>query len=210
MNIWSRKGERGERGIFRVSTLKWANAMDWKSFRDSFATGSRYGAPVSKPTRSQLNRLEKTLGVGLPKSYREFIVVFGPGEFSSSLEVAAPHYENLSSPAFDIIEANRAYKFEAQQLRLFQAPDRTIIERLLFFGLLDEKYPVGWDLQEVCNAEDCEYAVYRVGLNEAERVAESFQQFVQDACDKIFAPNPDWDENELGPHRVFHPTSYDE
>lgn len=182
--------------------------LNWDSFLRSLTIGSRYGEPVDKPSIDQLNRFEADLRIKLPKSYREFILVFGPGEFSASLEIAAPGYPNLSSPTLDLATANERYRYTPGQSQLFPESDRAVINRLLFFGLMDGKYPLGWDVQDVCHIGEAEYSIFRVGLTAIEKTATSFYQLIIETCDRLFAPNPDWDEEELGPKRVFHPASY--
>jgi SMI1 / KNR4 family (SUKH-1) len=181
---------------------------DWQEFYDSlFIDTGGYGVPVPKPTPTQLDRFEEQTGLRLPRSYRAFLLVFGPGEFSASLRIAAPGYEYAGR--IDLLATSRSYGWSAQEIDASSvaAEQKAHLHRLFYFGLESGREWLGWDPADIRDAEASEYGIYRVealGFG-TELVATSFRQLVEVTCELLFSPNPAWDEEELGPQRTFFP-----
>lgn len=184
---------------------------DWREFHDSLVIVPGYGEAVPKPTDAQLDQFEAETGVRLPKSYREYITVFGPGEFPCILRIAAPGYPRLNWRA-DLLTASRSYGYTPDQIADSGLPaeQRERLGRLFYFGLERGRQWLGWDTQDVRDPVASEYGIYRVDFvsDGVELVATSFRQLVEDICEGIFAPDPDYDEDSMGPQRGFQPATW--
>ncbi len=166
--------------------------------------------PVPKAIPAQLDAFEAQTGFRLPRSYREFLLVFGPGEFSVSLLIAAPGYEYAGR--IDLLATSRSYGWDEQEIAVSNAPpeQKAHLRRLFYFGLENERQWLGWDPADIRDAAASEYGIYRVealGFG-TELVATSFQQLVEVTCERLFAPDPNWDEEEQGPQRTFRPAHW--
>lgn len=184
---------------------------DWREFYDTLVIVPGIGEPVLKPNASQLDRFEAETGLRLPRSYREYITVFGPGEFPCILRIAAPGYPHLNWRA-DLLMANQSYGYSVEELGQSELPaeQRDRLARLFYFGLERGRQWLGWDPQDVRDPEASEYGIYRVNYisDECKLAATSFRQFIEDTCEEIFAPDPAYDEESMGPQRAFQPTKW--
>lgn len=183
---------------------------DWQAFYDSLTISRGYGVPVPKPTSAQLDAFETLTGLRLPRSYREMILVFGPGEFSVSLSIAAPGYEYAGGA--DLLSTSRSYGWDPKEIARSNVSEeqKAHLSRLCYFGLENGRQWLGWDPMDIRNTEAFEYGIYRVealGFG-TELVATSFRQLVEVSCERIFAPDPTWDEEELGQQRTFCPAHW--
>jgi SMI1 / KNR4 family (SUKH-1) len=176
---------------------------DWELFRNTIVQYVSYGEAVPLPTSSQLDSFEKLAGFALPQSYRDFVLVFGPGEFSVSLRISAPGYLQATDTSYDLAIANEGYKLDDADLKRFPAEMHTMMKRLFYFGYIDGRDWLAWDVNDVRVPGSHEYAIYRVSLRSATVIASTFKELVETVCDRLFAPKPDWDEEEMGPQRVF-------
>jgi hypothetical protein len=184
---------------------------DWHGFYASLVIVPGYGHLVPKPTEAQLDQFEAETGLPLPQSYRNFIKVFGPGEFPCVLLVAAPGYAQLNCRA-DLLSANRSYGYTPEQIADSGLPtdQRDRLLRPFYFGLERGREWLAWDPQDVRDPSAHEYGIYRVDFRQdvVELVATSFRQLVEDICEQIFAPDPDYDEESMGPQRAFQPATW--
>ena len=186
---------------------------DWSTFYQSLAIELNGGRAVPKPTNAALDDYERRIGRRLPRSYREFITVFGPGEFSCTLRIAAPGYRYLRTD-FDIDFVNEGgYGYAEEEMERYQVlpESRSLLRRLWWFGFGGSRHWMGWDPEDARDPANAEYAIYAVGsICDIELVATSFRQLVADTCEVLFAPDPNWCEEELGPQRSFDPAvTYD-
>src|SRR5262249_39095921 len=153
-----------------------------------------YGVPVPKPSTAQLDQFEAENGLALPRSYREFILVFGPGEFSASLKIAAPGYGFVPHPSgVDLLATSRSYGWNAADIARGwgTAEEKERLLRLFYFGLESGRQWLGWDPADVRDPETSEYGIYRVealGYG-TELVAVSFRQLVEVTCEWLFSPD---------------------
>jgi hypothetical protein len=108
---------------------------------------------------------------------------------------------------FDLATANSKFGYSPDEVPTFSPINRERLGRLFYFGLEDEHNWLGWDLGDVRDSKDYEYTIYRVGLVDVTFAASSFRELVETVCERLFAPSEDWDEEELGPRRVFHPAT---
>ncbi|MEX1095814.1 MAG: SMI1/KNR4 family protein [Planctomycetales bacterium] len=172
----------------------------WQELYDSLVVKNHIGDPHPLPTDEDCDRFEQESGLRLPSSYRAFIKVFGPGVFGCSLEITAPMSCN---ERWDLAEANRGYQMSPTEWGRVVPAKADLGSRLFFFGCEEEQDPLAWDPQDVRDAEGSEYAIYRLTLDDLEFVAASFRELVDAKCEQMFAPDPKWDEAELGPQRLF-------
>jgi hypothetical protein len=179
---------------------------NWKEFYDSLSIEPASSHLLHAPTPSDLDAYEAKAGFKLPRSYREFVLQFGPGDFSSCLLIAAPGYTEAQS-TFDLQTANSRFGYQPDDLARngYSAEKRELLCRLVYFGLAHGEDWLGWDTQAVRNPDANEYAIYQVDWrrDQLRFVADSFRQLIGDLCDEIFAPDPDYDESTMGPQRVF-------
>ena len=177
---------------------------DWRIWYDSLVIDPMYGEPVSKPTVTQLDQFEQETGFRLPRSYREYIEVFGPGRLFADWDIAAPGYG--PSWFFDLHGMQANMVPEERWIRRYPEEHRDRVLRCRYF-CSKYKDAFGWDPAEVCDPEAHEYAVYRIVEDKRViRVADSFRGFVEDAAlDRLTYPG--WDEEELGPRLLFEPAA---
>jgi hypothetical protein len=178
--------------------------QDWREFYDSLVIKPMYGEPVPKPTITQLDQFEAETGFRLPKGYREYILVFGPGKLFSDWDVAAPGY---GAPWFwDLHAMQKNMRPDERWIHRHPEEHRERVRRCRYF-CSKYKDAVGWDPAEVCDPDTAEYAVYRIIEDgRVVRVADSFRGFVEDAALDILTC-PGWDEEELGPRLLFEPAT---
>jgi hypothetical protein len=134
--------------------------------------------PVPKPTADALDRFEAQTGLPLPHSYRDFAVVFGPGELAEFARLCAPGYPG--DDTIDLYEHNRfTHGGEDILTDLYGEPER--VARLIFFGSTVGGEHLGWDPDEVQNPQANEYAVYGLArlLKRPVKLAPSFRAFVE-------------------------------
>jgi len=183
------------------------NMNQWRVVYRSLAIQEQ---PQFKPLHRLNNQLlddyEKRSGFILPRSYRCFIKVFGPGELTCKYEFCAPGYPDQPE-MIDLEKFNEDLKSQMTKstLKRFSDPER--IQRLVFFCRTGEGDLIGWDPSDVQNAPTREYGIYCWGrANAAKLIAKSFDQFINSVCLSEKNLNPrGWDEAELGPRRNFRP-----
>jgi uncharacterized protein (TIGR02996 family) len=177
---------------------------NWHEFYDSLVIEPGDGEPVPKPVVSQLDRFEAEAGFRLPRSYREYILIFGPGLLLTDWYIAAPCYgdswrydlhmlpENMRPPEIWV----GRYPSEQQ--------DRVRRCRYFVYGF---RGGFGWDPTEVCGLDAREYAIYQLTQDgRVVRFAESFRGFVENVVLEMLTL-PDWDEEEPGASMRFEPAT---
>jgi SMI1 / KNR4 family (SUKH-1) len=179
---------------------------DWQAFYDTLDVSLETACSWPAPTLANLDAFEIQTGVKLPLSYRDFILVFGPGEFSSALRIAAPGYAHTGT-TFDLTIVSQSYRYNPFDLsRSGLSPDdRHRVQNLLYFGLAHGEEWLGWDTRDLRIPTENEYAIYRVDWrrDSISFVTNSFRDLVAAFCDDLFAPDPDYDEDAMGPQRSF-------
>lgn len=176
----------------------------WHELYDSFVIEPTYGEAARKPTAAQLDQFEADTGFRLPRSYREYILVFGPGRLFSDWYIAAPGYGD--SWRWDLRTMHENVRPQEHWIDYYPAAEHDRVRRCRYF-CAKYKDAFGWDPAEVCDPEAPEYAVYRlVEGGQVVRVADSFRGFMEDAMLEILTA-PGWDEEELGPRLLFEPAA---
>ncbi len=188
---------------------------EWQQIHDKFNIILRaHRTYVEKPQESWLDAYEEEMGFKLPQSYRDFILVWGPGEFGTCVRIASPGYAGQGHTV-DLPEMHAG--FDRIRRSSVTSGDKCaeseLAQRLVAFG--DDGFGGNsycWDPQDVRNAETNEYAIYAVHLNWPDSLdveATSFREFIMQRA--IDPPNPidedDADEDSDGDCRFFNPAS---
>src|SRR5262249_25700279 len=132
----------------------------------------------------------------LPRSYREYILQFGPGRLLTDWDIAAPGCTEMNEK-WDLTWLHENIRREEDELRYWPDTAHGRLRRCLFFC---SKYKdiYGWDPAEVCDSEAHECAIYRFCEDHTVVLAgKTFREFVEGAADAILSE--DWDEEECGP-----------
>jgi hypothetical protein len=134
--------------------------------------------PGAEPLKAALTEFEKAAGFKLPRSYKTFVKVFGPGELGGYFRICIPGDQECGDDL-------------ATQHELVSATFRTaddlehgdLLNRLLFFASTIGGETVGWDPLDVTDPRGCEYRVYYVTRsNTCKAIAPSFPEFVSEIC----------------------------
>jgi hypothetical protein len=167
----------------------WQDLFDdtTSSYRDAWG-----GRLVPPPSAQALNGYERRTGFKLPRSYRQFVRLFGPCRMGYA-DVACPGY-----PAYgvevDLDLMNEHYrslygKVREESYRGLDHGDFARFRRLVIFGNFDSDW-WGWDPLEPTDPGAHEYAVWKAARLRERREADTFRGFVeaqlrQDWEDKI-------------------------
>lgn len=137
-----------------------------------------------------LDALEVTIGLALPRSYREFVKIFGACNIGhKGICIAGPRHKATLGPRSDLAALNE----ETHEIvvagcgssdRTGRGVQRQRALRLVFFAdnYLDDTF--GWDPEDISDTANHEYAVYS-RYTEAKRyprIASSFADFVLRYC----------------------------
>jgi hypothetical protein len=127
-----------------------------------------------KPTEAALRAFEQAHNLLLPKSYRDFAIVFGPGELAGLYRLATPL--TLSND-YELTKFSQNLHGDADERLLegFGSADET--GRFLFFSDGGGCF-YGWKLDEMADPASREYAIYEFDFPPMKRVATTFQEFV--------------------------------
>ena len=178
---------------------------DWQEFYDSLII--EINPPemeIWRPTVADLDAFESETGFKLPQSYREFILVFGPGTMAGSIQIAAPGYP-VEESLFNLAYRNTWRESPSDWPEEHQ--DR--IGRLFYFGLYSDEQGLGWDPEDVTDSAAPEYSVWemRDDLTEHPR-GRNFRVALEEMCEPLFANDNDPELAEIGPWRGFQPAPF--
>jgi hypothetical protein len=184
----------------------------WKSlYEDLDILDNPRLVPISKPTPKDILSFESTTGLLLPASYKEFILVFGPGTLAKEFQILSP---KCKASSYDLLTVN--------QERFSQVPDPEeavwspfptdeLLQRFVTFcttALGNHRF--GWDPETITDSTLMEYAVYFHPRLErqAKKVADSFGDFIENLClgddfFRIYRRKGYWDASF--PRRAFVP-----
>ena len=178
---------------------------NWHEFLDSVVIEITPNASYA-PTEVCLDQFEADNGFKLPLSYREFMLLFGPGCFSSNLRISSPGYSDPES-LVDLTFANKSLGYSAEELAESTLPTKTksLLRRLVWFGIVHGNEWLGWDPIDVFDSSTHEYAVYQVDWRRDDviRLAGSFWDAIVGLCGQLFAEDPEYDETTMGPQKSF-------
>jgi hypothetical protein len=182
----------------------------WQALYDSIEI-AECSDPVPKPRVASLDAYERKAGFKLPQGYREFLRVFGPGEFGCGHSIGSPGYPGHSGESLDLTRLNLGFWANHSEedwavAKFWDDMDR--VRRMVLFGTTEWADYLGWDPQDVTDPARHEYGIYRLphSRHEVERLAGSFWEFVGDYClgEGFLRDAIDWDAEEY-PIRVFRP-----
>jgi hypothetical protein len=100
---------------------------DWRSFYHTLAIVPGYGEPVPKPTEAHLDQFEGQSGLRLPRSYRDYIIIFGPGELFADWKIAAPGYAGLAD-RWDLLQFHAAIQPDGSLLHAYPRGCLTFVD----------------------------------------------------------------------------------
>lgn len=185
---------------------------EWKSLYETIEVRTEPDCTIApKPTEQQLDQFELVADFKLPKSYRDFIRVFGAGELACEYKIMAPGYLNPTGsqgvPVYDLQSFNDSTKnqFDTTFLSFFSDPEK--IQRLVYFCATGTGNIIGWDPQDIREARQYDYGIYELGRSETlEFLADSFRAFIEEVClSEANLHPPGWNEERHGSRRGFDP-----
>lgn len=186
--------------------MKSYRIADWERFRHSIHTDMRYGErALRRPSDRVLDAFENRQGWKLPKSYRQYIKVFGAGELFERWRIAAPG--NQSWPYWDLDATNGALQLGADQEVYFSESDRSILHRLFFFGELSGQDPIGWALCDKTNVKNHEYRIYVRKLDSLQELASSFRSLIESSYSAFNRADSNSSDDEMGSRLSFWPAA---
>src|SRR5262245_197191 len=129
-----------------------------------------------KPTAVLLDQFEKTRGLSLPTSYRQFVTMFGPGELAGLYRIAAP----MPIPTGHGLAAfDRNLPGEPDDRLLETFGPQEVTGKLVFFGASGGGDFFGWMTDEETDRKANEYAIYRFDFAPMKRICKSFEDWVK-------------------------------
>jgi hypothetical protein len=179
---------------------------NWKSFYDSLVILPNEMPPPGnwRPTCAELDAFESKHGVKLPKSYRDFIEVFGPGRLGRAIEITAPAYPKAES--FFELEYRNSRRDDEKWLTDWPEEIRPKIRRFIYFATYSDEFAIAWDPQDVRHPITHEYAIWEQRPdNTLHFRGNTFREFVEMLCEHLFAKDDDPELAEIGPWRSFAP-----
>jgi hypothetical protein len=155
---------------------------DWQRLLKRLEVNTRMGtlAPV---TAEAIEAFEEKRGVKLPRSYRAYCQVFGPGEFGERFGIAVPGYHGHGkTPSFYSLEHLDKVAHEGLEYEVY-SPDPEQHKRAVFFGHDIVRSYHFFDPEEVTDRRRREYAVYTLFVDyKVRRTAADFGEFITDFC----------------------------
>lgn len=163
---------------------------------------------LPRPTSDMIDAFHRQTSFTLPTGYIEYIKVFGPGELAWKYNIKAPGYP-LQGSAVDLNTFNTVTHANIDGSRVIaHFPEPAQARRLYYFCDTGGSGLIAWDPEDIQHQATNEYGIFvlRVGEASVVKIADSFQDFVEDVC--LGEENlriPGWDEDDLGPRRFFFP-----
>jgi hypothetical protein len=164
-----------------------ARKRSWKQLLDSVTVEGRIH-PVSAKA---IDRFEHAVEVGLPRSYCDFLGVFGPGKLNGriSIDITAPSQSTPSSSssarsATSSIETLNEDVWSTRFIDLDEyCADPALIRNGLFFGKDIYTHHYFWNRTEITDKARHEMAIYVIYREwTSYRLADSFESFIYDIC----------------------------
>ncbi len=195
---------RRERELIALADEDWLILLeraDWKIRYQALEIKSVYKSRWSAKTQSEIGRalrkFEGEIRHRLPRSYKAYAHVFGPGDMAEYFRIKVP------------LTRRKSYDLAAEHKRIWKACNQDWtgsdewLKQAIFFGHNIEGEAVIWDTATVCDPLAHEYRV--CWLNRLERIhrqADSFPAFIDDICLRVF------DEEGLETPQRFTPYEF--
>lgn len=175
--------------------------MGWKVLYNSCTinrdvTAGYKFAPI--PTTSVLDKFENHRKLKLPKSYREFALLFGAGELSEFYRIATPL---RIADDYELAKFNADAHGDPTERLLEEYGPVEFTDKFLFFCADGGGYRYAWKTDEITNQSARDYAIYEFPRHpKILRVAKSFESFI---LDFIMTPKDGWEpENSFLPFQI--------
>ncbi len=182
--------------------------INWREVYSSLQFIPSWGQPVPTPTDAMLDAYEARSRFLLPRSYRAFLKVFGPGELASVFSIRAPGYAldgekyvNTPSPATctnveryrnhvrvynentDLDTFNDHLRKPGKTLdpdyaEEYFAPDAERVPRIVCFATNVQGDCYGWDALDLREPDGREYGIY-VLCRDNEHIVQKASSFTQ-------------------------------
>lgn len=156
--------------------------MSERHWRKMLAGLNVLGKVIPTP-EAQLDAFEEHSGLRLPKSYRSYCSVFGPGQLADWYLIATPGF--VANPAsligfYDLEATNQTFHDGLDWREYSSAPEQ--FERALIFASDGTGAVFFWDPAEVTSKAGHEYAVYATFRDwSLQRLCDRFDGFI-DIC----------------------------
>jgi hypothetical protein len=169
--------------------------QNWAELFESVEHIPPDGDEVPKPTDEVLDRYEHETSFRFPKSYREFIKVFGPGELGEEYVIRAPGYFrpekspkeerfNLRTDLGRFNQRIREQQIKNDTVKRHFAGDALRVSRLVYFAETSIGELIGWDPLDTRDADLAEYGIY-ILLRESDHLA-LFSENFTDLINEVF------------------------
>jgi hypothetical protein len=184
----------------------------WKDLYEKLQIlGNPKLVPVGPPTVDDIVKFQTGSGFLLPASFKDFILVFGPGILAKEFQIYSPHCKHTS---FDLLTLNYerfGLKPSTSREVVSPFPKTARLQRLVAFcttTLGNDRF--AWDPNAITNSSPLEYAVFfhRRLAKQPKKVADTFGEFVDNLClgndfFKSYRRVGYW--NEFFPRKAFAP-----
>ena len=193
-----------------ISVADWILALkirSWQKFYDSLDIGIMGGSisraiGIWRPTENDIREFESTYKILLPKSYRDFVLVFGAGQLAKDVEIAAPGYPDQRS-IYNLAFRNSCRENE-ETLLYWPDDERNRLRRFVYFGRYAEQSDVAWDPEDVRNKRAHEYGIWEQRRDLSfHLLGSSFKQCVENLCEPLFAYDQDPNIRSSTPWKSF-------
>lgn len=151
----------------------------WTELYNRMTISALEGDVLAKPTEKTLAAFEEA-HFKLPASYREYAKVFGVGELAGLYRIAVPL--DVESE-YNLVQHNKDAHGEPSEglWEAYAAPD--VIDKMFFFGATVGGEMFAWNLANITNNNDSEYAICLFRRRpKIEHIASSFDDFVERHC----------------------------
>ncbi len=157
----------------------------WKRLQKKLTIKPTYGTPVRKPRDSQLDRFEAEYEFKLPKSYREFVKLFGAGILDGYFRIYSPAHGGTVE-TLDLVAEWESMRENLDWLANETFPESSpLLSRAVPFSGTINGDIIVWDPAEKTNSRSHEYTIYIIPRDigeEITKVADTFREYIEDCC----------------------------
>ena len=177
---------------------------DWGEFHRKLLIDPGYGEAVARPTAAQLDGFEAETGFRLPRSYREYIQVFGPGQLLTDWAVAAPGHKR--GWFYDLHTMGENMRPERRWIGHHPEEHRDRVRRCVY-SPSKYKDAYGWDPAEVTDPDAHRVRRLPHPGGRQSQAHRGVLPGVRGGGDAYILTCPGWSDGDpsLGPRLVFEP-----
>jgi len=134
---------------------------------------------IPKTTSAMLDKLEESIHRKLPKSYREFMIIFGPGELAEYFRIYGPGKKGGQADLIAFIEMNR----EIANVQIETYGEEDFIKRMIPFSDTIGGDVIAWD-PSTSNEDNDDYAIFMLpnDRNSIIKLSPDFEAFITKIC----------------------------